>query len=116
VAGSHGHLELNVFKPVIAYNVLQSINLLTDAITSFIQHCLNGLKANKATIARHVENSLMLVTALAPHIGYDKSAEIAKLAHTDGSTLKEAAVKTGYVTAAQFDGWVKPSGMISPHD
>jgi fumarate hydratase class II len=116
VAGSHGHLELNVFKPVIAYNVLQSIRLLTDAISSFTVHCLYGLKANKPAITRHVNNSLMLVTALAPHIGYDKSAEIAKLAHTDGSTLKDAAVKTGYVTAEQFDTWVKPADMISPHD
>ena len=116
VAGSHGHLELNVFKPVIAYNLLQSIRLLTDAITSFIAHCVNGLKPDKAAIARHVENSLMLVTALAPHIGYDKSAEIAKTAHAEGSTLKDAAVKSGYVTAAQFDAWVKPGDMIGPHD
>ncbi|MBY0509659.1 MAG: class II fumarate hydratase [Rhodospirillaceae bacterium] len=116
VAGSHGHLELNVFKPVIAANVLQSIRLLTDAIHSFIAHCLTGLKPDKASIARHVENSLMLVTALAPHIGYDKSAEIAKAAHASGSTLKDAAVKSGYVSAAQFDAWVKPGDMIGPHD
>ncbi len=116
VAGSHGHLELNVFKPVIVYNLLQSIRLLSDAITSFIAHCVNGLKPDKAAIARHVENSLMLVTALAPHIGYDKSAEIAKTAHAEGSTLKDAAVKSGYVTAAQFDAWVKPGDMIGPHD
>ncbi len=116
VAGSHGHLELNVFKPVIAYNVLQSIRLLTDAISSFIVHCLTGLKANKVAIARHVDNSLMLVTALAPHIGYDKCAEIAKKAHTDGTTLKDAAVKSGYVTAEQFDAWVIPADMIRPHD
>ena len=116
VAGSHGHLELNVFKPVIAANVLQSIRLLSDAILSFVTHCLNGLKPDKAAIARHVENSLMLVTALAPHIGYDKSAEIAKAAHASGSTLKDAAVKSGYVTAAQFDAWVIPADMIGPHD
>jgi fumarate hydratase class II len=116
VAGSHGHLELNVFKPVIAANVLQSIRLLTDAIHSFITHCLIGLKPDKVSIARHVDNSLMLVTALAPHIGYDKSAEIAKTAHTSGSTLKEAAVKSGHVTAEQFDAWVKPGDMIGPHD
>jgi fumarate hydratase class II len=116
VAGSHGHLELNVFKPVIAANVLQSIRLLSDAIGSFITNCLNGLKPDKEVIARHVENSLMLVTALAPHIGYDKSADIAKNAHKLGSTLKDAAIKSGYVTAEQFDAWVKPSDMIGPHD
>jgi len=116
VAGSHGHLELNVFKPVIIYNVLQSISLLSDAVASFIAHCINGLKPDKAVIARHVDNSLMLVTALAPHIGYDKSAEIAKSAHEKGSTLKDAAVKSGYVTAEQFDAWVKPGDMIGPHD
>jgi len=115
VAGSHGHLELNVFKPVIAHNVLQSIRLLSDAIDSFVTHCVSGLKPNKPVIARHVENSLMLVTALAPHIGYDKSAEIAKNAHSSGSTLKEAAVKSGYLTAEQFDAWVKPGDMTSPH-
>ena len=116
VAGSHGHLELNVFKPVIAYNILQSINLLTDAVTSFVRHCVHGLKADKAAIARHVDNSLMLVTALAPHIGYDKSAEIAKIAHAEGLTLKAAALKSGAVTEAQFDGWVKAADMTRPHD
>ena len=116
VAGSHGHLELNVFKPVIIYNVLQSIRLLADAAHSFRQNCVNGLKANEKTIARHVENSLMLVTALAPHIGYDKSAEIAKKAHAENSTLKEAALKLGYVSAADFDAWVKPGDMIAPHE
>ena len=116
VAGSHGHLELNVFKPVIIHNVLQSIALLSDAMASFVAHCVNGLKPDKAVIARHVDNSLMLVTALAPHIGYDKSAEIAKKAHAEGSTLKDAAVKSGYVTPEQFDAWVKPGDMIGPHD
>ena len=116
VAGSHGHLELNVFKPVIIYNVLQSIRLLADAARSFRQHCVNGLKANEKVIARHVENSLMLVTALAPHIGYDKSAEIAKKAHAEGSTLKEAALRLGYVSADDFDAWVKPGDMIAPND
>ncbi len=116
VAGSHGHLELNVFKPVIIANVLQSIRLLTDATHSFIDHCLIGLKADKEMIARHVGNSLMLVTALAPHIGYDKAAEIAKKAHAEGLTLKDAALKTGYVGAGDFDAWVKPGDMIGPHD
>jgi fumarate hydratase class II len=116
VAGSHGHLELNVFKPVIIHNVLQSIRLLADACESFTAHCVRGLKADKVAIARHLENSLMLVTALAPHIGYDKAAEIAKKAHTDGTTLKAAAVATGYVSGADFDAWVKPGDMIGPHD
>ena len=116
VAGSHGHLELNVFKPVIIANVLQSIRLLTDATHSFIDHCLIGLKADKDMIARHVGNSLMLVTALAPHIGYDKSAEIAKKAHAEGLKLKDAALRTGYVSASDFDAWVKPGDMTGPHD
>ncbi len=116
VAGSHGHLELNVFKPVIAYNILQSIALLSDAITSFVTHCLTGLKPDKVVIARHVENSLMLVTALAPHIGYDRSAQIAKVAHAEGLTLKDASVKSGHVTAAEFDAWVRPADMTKPHD
>lgn len=114
VAGSHGHLELNVFKPVIAYNVLQSIQLLADAADSFVVYCLRGLKANEVLINRHVENSLMLVTALTPHIGYDKSAEIAKKAHAEGTTLKEAAVKSGHVTSEQFDTWIKPEDMTHP--
>ncbi|MHB1207600.1 MAG: class II fumarate hydratase [Rhodospirillaceae bacterium] len=116
VAGSHGHLELNVFKPVIAYNILQSIRLLSDAINSFNRHCAMGIKANRAVITRHLENSLMLVTALAPHIGYDKAAEIAKKAHAEGTTLKDAAIKSGYVNAAQFDEWVRPEDMTKPHD
>jgi fumarate hydratase class II len=116
VAGSHGHLELNVFKPVIAYDILQSIRLLADAAVSFTVHCVYGMKANTAAIARHVENSLMLVTALAPHIGYDKAAEIAKKAHHEGLTLREAALKLGYVAAGQFDAWVNPRDMIAPHD
>lgn len=115
VAGSHGHLELNVFKPVIVHNVLQSIRLLADAGESFMLNCVRGLAPDKKTIARHLENSLMLVTALAPHIGYDKAAEIAKKAHTEGTTLKAAAVTTGYVTAAQFDDWVRAGDMIGPH-
>ncbi len=114
VAGSHGHLELNVFKPVIAYNVLQSIQLLADACDSFVVKCLRGLQANEVVIAKHVENSLMLVTALAPHIGYDKSAEIAKKANAENLTLKEAAIGLGYVTSQQFDEWIKPEDMTRP--
>jgi len=116
VAGSHGHLELNVFKPVIIANVLQSARLLGDAAVSFVDHCVTGLKPDKTVIARHVDNSLMLVTALAPHIGYDKAAAIAKTAHAEGATLKDAAIKSGHVSAAQFDEWVKPGDMIGPHD
>ncbi len=116
VAGSHGHLELNVFKPVIVYNVLQSIRLLTDAVVSFNKHCAVGIKPNTQVIAKHLENSLMLVTALNPHIGYDKSASIAKKAHAEGTTLREAALALGYVTAEQFDAWVRPGDMTSPHE
>ncbi|TAL02978.1 MAG: class II fumarate hydratase [Rhodospirillaceae bacterium] len=114
VAGSHGHLELNVFKPVIARNVLESIRLLADAVTSFTAHCIVGLRPNRKAIAQHVERSLMLVTALAPHIGYDKAAEIAKTAHKNDLTLREAALKLGYVTGDQFDAWVRPADMIGP--
>ena len=116
VAGSHGHLELNVFKPVIVHNVLQSIRLLSDAVESFNINCVRGLEADKAVIGRHLENSLMLVTALAPRIGYDRAAEIAKKAHAEGSTLRQAAIATGYVSAGDFDAWVRPSDMIGPHD
>jgi fumarate hydratase class II len=116
VSGSHGQLELNVFKPVIAYNILQAIRLLSDAVVSFDRHCAMGIKANRAVIARHLENSLMLVTALAPHIGYDKAAQIAKTAHAGGTTLREAALESGYVDAAQFEAWVRPEDMIAPHD
>jgi fumarate hydratase class II len=115
-AGASGHLELNVFKPVIAYNILQSIRLLADAAVSFTVNCVYGLKANEAAIKHHVEDSLMLVTALAPHIGYDKAAEIAKKAHHEGLTLREAALKLGAVTSDQFDAWVRPEDMIHPHD
>jgi fumarate hydratase class II len=114
VAGAQGHLELNVFKPVIVRNVLESIALLADAADSFTVHCVAGLKPNLKTIAQHVERSLMLVTALAPHIGYDKAAEIAKTAHKHDLTLREAALRLGYVTAAQFDAWVKAADMIHP--
>ncbi|NKB45342.1 MAG: class II fumarate hydratase, partial [Alphaproteobacteria bacterium] len=114
--GSHGHLELNVFKPVIAATLLQSIRLLGDASSSFSERCVEGLQANTADISLHVERSLMLVTALAPHIGYDKASEIAKLAHADGSTLREAAIKTGYVTPEEFERLVDPARMLGPAD
>lgn len=112
VAGSNGHFELNVFKPVIAANVLQSARLIGDACVSFTEKCADGIEPNLPVIKSHLENSLMLVTALNTHIGYYKSAEIAKKAHKEGKTLKQAAVETGYLTAEEFDRWVKPEDMV----
>ena len=116
VAGSNGHFELNVFKPVMIYNVLQSIRLISDACISFTNNCVTGIEANKDAIQSLMERSLMLVTALNPHIGYDNAAKIAKKAHADGSTLKEAAVELELLTAEDFDNWVKPLDMIKPRD
>ena len=114
VAGSNGHFELNVFKPVIARNVLHSARLIGDVSTSFADHCVSGIVPNRDRISRHVEESLMLVTALNPHIGYDSAARIAKCAHKDGSTLLEAALKLGLLTEPQFAEWVRPENMIGP--
>ncbi len=111
VGGSNGHFELNVFKPLIAANVLQSARLLGDACTSFNVNCAAGIKPNLEMIGKHLGQSLMLVTALNPHIGYENAAKIAKKAHTEGKTLKEAAVESGLVTAEQFDEWVDPGKM-----
>ncbi|MBU8767999.1 MULTISPECIES: class II fumarate hydratase [Cytobacillus] len=111
-AASQGNFELNVFKPVIIYNLLQSIRILADGMASFNENCMMGLEANKEVIKGHVERSLMLVTALNPHIGYEKAAEIAKLAFRENSTLKEAALKTGYITEEQYENWVVPEKMI----
>lgn len=111
-AASQGNFELNVFKPVIIYNVLQSIRLLADGMVSFEEKCVRGIEANQEVIDKLMNQSLMLVTALNPYIGYEKAAEIAKLAFKEGTTLKEAALKTGYVTEEQFDEWVDPSKMI----
>ena len=113
VGGMQGQFELNVFKPVIAANVLESARLLGDACVSFNDHCAEGLLPNKPVLQRHLENSLMLVTALNTHIGYYKSAEIAKKAHMEGTTLKQAALTLGYVSAEDFDKWVDPSLMVS---
>ena len=113
-AGAQGHLELNVFKPVIAHNVLQSIRLIADAARSFTDRCIVGIEPNIARISELMEKSLMLVTALAPHIGYDKAARIAKSALEHHSTLREAALASGYVTAEEFDTYVRPEAMISP--
>ena len=111
-ADSQGNFELNVFKPVIIYNLLQSIRILADGMASFNENCMMGLEANKEVINGHVERSLMLVTALNPHIGYEKAAEIAKLAFRENTTLKEAALKTGYITEEQYENWVVPEKMI----
>ena len=114
VAGTHGHFELNVFKPVIAHNVLQSIDILSDSLKNFSLFCVKGIKANKKKIKEHVDNSLMLVTALAPHIGYDNAAMIAKNALKNDTTLKEEALKSGLVTNKNYDKFVNPKKMINP--
>ncbi|MBX9851961.1 MAG: class II fumarate hydratase [Cytophagaceae bacterium] len=112
VGGMQGHFELNVFKPVIIFNMLMSARLIGDACDSFDKHCAAGIEANVPFIKKNLENSLMLVTALNPHIGYDNAAKIAKKAHKEGTTLREAAVALGLLTSEQFDQWVKPEDMI----
>lgn len=112
-AASQGNFELNVFKPVIAYNFLQSVKLLTEGIVSFNQNCAVGITANEDKIQQNVDRSLMLVTALNPHIGYEKAAKIAKLAFKDNSTLKEAALQLGFLTEEEFDAWVVPANMVN---
>ena len=114
VAASQGNFELNVFKPVIIFNVLHSLNLLADTCRSFQEFCVEGLQANRTQIEDYVKNSLMLVTALNKHIGYDKAAKIAKTAHLENTSLQEAAVKLGFLTAEQFTAYVNPADMISP--
>ena len=113
-AGASGNFELNVYKPVLIYNLLQSIGLLADAADSFRRHCVSGIGADRQRIEELVGNSLMLVTALTPHIGYDKAAEIAKRAHAAGGTLRQAALELGYVGGEQFDAWVQPQRMTGP--
>ncbi|WP_427911791.1 class II fumarate hydratase [Ramlibacter sp. MMS24-I3-19] len=110
--GASGNFELNVFRPMIAHNFLQSVRLLADGMRSFNDHCAVGIEPNRERIGELVGRSLMLVTALNPHIGYDKSAQIAKKAHKEGTTLREAALATGFVTADQFDQWVRPEQMV----
>ena len=112
IGGASGNFELNVFKPLIAHNFLQSCRLIADGCDSFRANCVVGIEANRDKIQHNVENSLMLVTALNPHIGYDNSAKIAKLAHEKGTTLREAALELGLVTAEQFDEWVRPENMV----
>jgi fumarate hydratase, class II len=114
IAGSQGQFELNVMKPVIIYDLLQSIRLLADAARSFADNCVAGIEVNRARIDELLRRSLMLVTALNPHIGYDKAAQVAKKAHAEGSSLKEAAMALGYVSAEDFDRWVRPEAMIGP--
>jgi fumarate hydratase class II len=113
-AASQGHLELNVFKPVVAHALLQSIRLMADAASSFTSHCVAGIRPNVARISELVEKSLMLVTALAPSIGYDKAAAIAKAAHANGTTLRQEAIRLGHVSAEQFDHLVRPETMVFP--
>jgi len=114
--GASGNFELNVFKPLIIHDFLQSTRLLADSIQSFTRYCVDGIEADSARIAKLVEDSLMLVTALAPHIGYDRAAEIAKKAHREGTSLRNAALALGHVDAQQFDQWVRPERMIGPGD
>jgi fumarate hydratase class II len=113
-AGSQGNFELNVFKPVIAHDLLHGIELLTDASRSFREHCVEGLEADRVRIDDNVTNSLMLVTALTPRIGYDKAAEIAKKAHHEGTTLRAAALALGYLDEAEFDTLMRPEAMTRP--
>jgi fumarate hydratase class II len=114
IAGSNGHFELNVFKPVMIYNLLQSIRLLADGARSFSGNCVRGIEPNHARIEQLLHESLMLVTALNPHIGYDNAAKAAKKAHTDGTTLKAAALSLGLLSEAEFDKWVDPLKMVGP--
>ncbi|AGN78217.1 MULTISPECIES: class II fumarate hydratase [Pseudomonas] len=113
-AASQGHLQLNVFKPVIIHNLLQSIELLADGCRNFQLHCVAGIEPDAEQMAAHLERGLMLVTALNPHIGYDKAAEIAKKAYSEGKTLREAALELKYLTNEQFDQWVRPENMLAP--
>jgi fumarate hydratase class II len=114
IAGSQGQMELNVFKPVLIDNLLRSAGLLADACASFTEHCIAGIEPDRARIAANVANSLMLVTALSPHIGYDRAAAVAKKAHAEGTTLREAALALGVVRGADFDRWVRPEPMLRP--
>ncbi|MCB0743242.1 MAG: class II fumarate hydratase [Ignavibacteriae bacterium] len=114
IGGSSGNFELNVFKPVMIFNLLQSIRLLADASESFTDHCIVGIEANEVNIKKHLTNSLMLVTALNPHVGYDNAAKIAKKAHAENTTLEEAAVALGLLTSEQFKEFVKPESMVGP--
>ena len=113
-AGSQGNFQLNVYKPIILHNVLESIELLADGMRSFDERCARGIEPNRERIREHLDESLMLVTALNPHIGYEKSAKIALKAHRDGTSLREAALELGLVSAADFDRWIDPAAMTRP--
>lgn len=113
-AGSQGNFQLNVYKPVMLHNVLESIQLLADGCRSFNDHCAVGIEPNQPRIQDHLDNSLMLVTALNPHIGYEKAAKISLLAYRDNISLREAALQLGFVTGDEFDQWVKPAEMTRP--
>src|SRR6185436_1020550 len=115
VGASQGHFELNVYKPVLAFCMMQSIRLLGDAVVSFTDNCVVGIRANEVRIRELMERSLMLVTALSPKIGYDRAAQVAKAAHANGTTLREEAIRLGFVTAAEFDRLVRPEKMTRPH-
>jgi fumarate hydratase class II len=112
IGGASGHFELNVYKPLIIHNFLQSARLLAEGMASFEEHCVRGIEPDRRRIGEQLERSLMLVTALAPHVGYDRAAEIAKKAHKEGSTLRAAAIALGYVSAEDFDRWVRPEAMV----
>jgi fumarate hydratase class II len=114
IAGSQGNFELNVFKPVMIHNLLHSIRLFVDAIPLFVKYLIEGIEPNELQIRRYVENSLMLVTALTPHIGYDKAAKVAHKAFVDNTTLKAACLELAYLTESEFDNLVRPEKMISP--
>lgn len=114
VGGSNGHFELNVFKPMMVANVLRSIRLLGDGCVAFTDKCVDGITVNEDRVGKLLHESLMLVTALNPHIGYDKAAKIAKTAHKNGTTLKEEAISLGYLTEEQFNEWVRPENMLGP--
>lgn len=116
IAGSNGQLELNVFKPVIVYNVIQSIRLLSDVVESFTEKCIVGIVSRETQINKHLQTSLMLVTALSPHIGYDKAADIAKKAYQENTTLLKAALDLGYLTEEQYHQWVNPERMVGPNE
>ena len=115
-AGSQGHFELNVYKPMMSYNVLQSMQLLGDAASSFTDNCVVGIEADKGRISKLMWDSLMLVTALAPEIGYDNATTVAKTAHKNGTMLKEEAIRLGFVDGEKFDRIVQPSQMVGPSD
>ena len=116
IAGASGNFELNVFRPVLAFNILQSIRLLTDVCNSFSEHAVAGLKPNLERIDKNLHSSLMLVTALNPHIGYDRAAEVAKKAFDENKTLRETTIDLGYMTGEEFDRVVQPEKMIAPQE